>query len=107
MQIHGTLDPTVPYNGDNWTKSIDEVTEYWANFNNCNANPNINDIPNTNLIDKVQLSNTCIIMGIMEVRLNTTKLLVEDTHGPGLASHLLAQTMILKLQLKFGDFFSI
>jgi len=52
MQIHGTLDPTVPYNGDSWTKSIDEVTEYWSNFNNCNTNPNINDIPNTNLIDQ-------------------------------------------------------
>ena len=52
MQIHGTLDPTVPYNGDSWTKSIDEVTEYWANFNNCNTNPNINDVPNTNLIDQ-------------------------------------------------------
>ncbi len=52
MQIHGTLDPTVPYNGDSWTKSIDEVAEYWANFNNCNTNPDINDIPNTNLIDQ-------------------------------------------------------
>tara|TARA_Y100000385_G_scaffold57830_2_gene55539 strand:- start:214 stop:1359 length:1146 start_codon:yes stop_codon:yes gene_type:complete len=52
MQIHGTMDSTVPYNGDIWTKSIDEVIGYWSNFNNCNTNPNINVIPNTNLIDQ-------------------------------------------------------
>ena len=52
MQIHGTLDLTVPYDGSSWTKSIEDVTEYWFNFNNCITNPNINDIPNTNLIDQ-------------------------------------------------------
>ena len=35
LQVHGTSDPTVPYNGDTWTKSIDEVVTYWAGHNQC------------------------------------------------------------------------
>ena len=36
LQIHGTNDQVVPYIGDpTWTKSIDDVLQYWVNYNNC------------------------------------------------------------------------
>jgi len=37
LHIHGTSDNTVPYNGDSWTESIDDVLQYWINYNNCNT----------------------------------------------------------------------
>ena len=52
MQIHGTADPTVLYNGNSWgIESIDDVISYWVDFNQCETNPIFNNIPDINLID--------------------------------------------------------
>ena len=52
MQIHGTSDATVPYNGNFlWTKSIDDVMEYWIEYNNTSYEPNIIEIPDINTSD--------------------------------------------------------
>lgn len=38
MQIHGTSDSVVPYiSSSPWTKSLEEVAQYWASFNNCTS----------------------------------------------------------------------
>ena len=45
LQLHGTSDPTVPYNGSpTWTLSIDDVIDYWVGINNCNTTPIITTI---------------------------------------------------------------
>ena len=51
MEIHGTADLTVPYNGGTFMEAIPNVLSYWVNFNNCNATPIVTDVPNTNLTD--------------------------------------------------------
>lgn len=52
LQIHGTKDGTVPYlGGQVWTKSIDDVLKYWTNYNNCNEEASVFNIPNTNMSD--------------------------------------------------------
>jgi len=51
MEIHGTADLTVPYDGGTFMEAIPNVLSYWVNFNNCNATPVITDVPNTNLTD--------------------------------------------------------
>lgn len=51
MDIHGTLDPTVPYTGNTTSKPIPDVVQFWADKNNCNPNPNITQVPNTNTTD--------------------------------------------------------
>jgi len=45
LQMHGTSDGTVPYNGTAWSKSIDEVLQYWMGYNNCNTAPTITSLP--------------------------------------------------------------
>ena len=45
LQMHGTTDVVVPYNGDTWTLPIDDVLEYWANYNNCNPIPSVTALP--------------------------------------------------------------
>lgn len=48
LQMHGDADGTVPYQGAaTWTKSIDEVVGYWVNFNQTEATPQENAIPNS------------------------------------------------------------
>lgn len=52
LQIHGTADGTVPYNGNpTWTKSINDVLQYWVNFNNCNSTPSVFNVPDINPSD--------------------------------------------------------
>lgn len=51
MQIHGTSDAVVPYNGASWTRSIPNVVDYWLRENNCNEAAQISQIPNTNTAD--------------------------------------------------------
>jgi len=52
IQIHGTTDPTVPYNGSaGWTASITNVLNHWATFNNCSLVPTVVNVPNTNALD--------------------------------------------------------
>lgn len=40
LQIHGTSDGTVPYEGGaGWSQSIPDVLDYWINYNNCDTDP--------------------------------------------------------------------
>jgi polyhydroxybutyrate depolymerase len=52
LQIHGTADATVPYNGaSGWTASIPSVMTHWANYNNCTSSPTTTAVPNTSTTD--------------------------------------------------------
>lgn len=51
MEIHGTLDGTVPYNGDATFAPIDSVVKKWRIHNNCSSSPITFSVPNTNLTD--------------------------------------------------------
>ena len=51
MEIHGTADETVPYAGNIVFTPIGDVVAYWVDFNNCNATPLVNQIPDTDVTD--------------------------------------------------------
>lgn len=51
MQIHGTADGTVNYNGDQYFLSVDSVLNYWVAHNNCNPVPMITSVPDINTSD--------------------------------------------------------
>ena len=51
MEIHGTLDPTVPYSSSSFTESIPNIMDYWVNFNNCNSNAVVTAVLNTSTSD--------------------------------------------------------
>jgi polyhydroxybutyrate depolymerase len=45
MQIHGTNDQTVPYAGNILFQPIENVINYWVQFNNCDTSAIFNAIP--------------------------------------------------------------
>jgi len=51
MEIHGTLDPTVPYAGGPNAVHTDTVVKYWVTKNGCNPVPQVSAVPNTVLLD--------------------------------------------------------
>ncbi|UOQ54789.1 extracellular catalytic domain type 1 short-chain-length polyhydroxyalkanoate depolymerase [Hymenobacter cellulosivorans] len=51
MEIHGTADNTVPYNGNILFVPIPSVLDYWVRFNGCSPTPVVTAVPNTNTTD--------------------------------------------------------
>ena len=51
LQIHGTSDSDVPYNGVWWSRSIEDVISYWVSYNNCDTNPTIMSFPDIDPLD--------------------------------------------------------
>ena len=53
LQFHGDSDFVVPYEGNPaWTKSIEEVVDYWTSFNNTKRNGQVQSLPNINPNDR-------------------------------------------------------
>ncbi|MFZ4633481.1 MAG: PHB depolymerase family esterase [Saprospiraceae bacterium] len=52
MEIHGTADPVVPYNGQiGVSLPVDTVVQYWVNQNGCNQSPVATVVPNLDPTD--------------------------------------------------------
>lgn len=51
MQIHGTADPTVDYNGSLGVSAIEPLVANWAQFNNCDPTPSFTALPNVSTTD--------------------------------------------------------
>ncbi len=51
LEIHGTADYTIPYNGSLWSEPIDTVINFWVGTNNCIPVPVITPIANIDTTD--------------------------------------------------------
>ena len=51
LQIHGTNDVLVPYNGGDGTMAINDVIDYWRGHNSCDSSPTVIDIPDIFALD--------------------------------------------------------
>ncbi len=51
LEIHGTNDTTVPYEGNALFASIPAVLQYWVNLNGCNPTPIVTVLPNLSTSD--------------------------------------------------------
>lgn len=51
LQIHGTQDETVPYAGAAWTRSIEDIVDFWVDYNGCNPVGTKSDVENSNTTD--------------------------------------------------------
>ena len=51
LEIHGTADPTVPYNGTATQSSIEDIIDFWVAKNNCTTTPIMTNVPNTDTGD--------------------------------------------------------
>jgi polyhydroxybutyrate depolymerase len=39
LHLHGTSDPVIPYQGNNYYASVDQVINHWVGFNNTVTDP--------------------------------------------------------------------
>ena len=51
MQIHGTADPVVPYEGGVWTEPLETTLAYWVEQNQCTTTPEMMSFPDLDMTD--------------------------------------------------------
>ncbi|MBE2246806.1 MAG: T9SS type A sorting domain-containing protein [Candidatus Competibacteraceae bacterium] len=51
MQVHGTADPVVNYNGIPSSLSVEETLLFWVNNNDCQSSYSLNPVPDNNVLD--------------------------------------------------------
>jgi polyhydroxybutyrate depolymerase len=51
MQIHGTHDTYVPYNGNSWLVGIQNLINFWVSHNGCSTTPIVTQIPDIDTTD--------------------------------------------------------
>lgn len=56
LQIHGTDDDTVPYDGSIFGASMDEIVDFWTTANNCDDMPTTTDLPDIDPADGSTIS---------------------------------------------------
>jgi polyhydroxybutyrate depolymerase len=57
MEIHGTADGVVPYNGSTGIEPVDTVIKYWVDYNQCGSSATTTSIPNTVTTDYCTATN--------------------------------------------------
>jgi len=84
LQIHGDQDGTVPYNGDpTFTKSINQVLEYWVEFNNCSFPPTTTAIEDINITDGSTVEHSIYSGGTDDVTVEHFKVFGGGHDWPG------------------------
>jgi polyhydroxybutyrate depolymerase len=51
MEVHGTADPIVPYEGSVLPVPVPTLVDFWADHNHCNPVPTVMPVPNVNTTD--------------------------------------------------------
>ena len=108
MQIHGTSDPTVLYDGSLGIASIENVISFWININNCNLSPIINSIPDLNLTDLSNAEHYIYSNGINESSVELYKIINGGHTWPGASIPLVGNNtnQDLNASEKIWDFFN-
>ncbi len=51
MEIHGTADETVPYEGNLFFMASEDIVDHWVAFNECDPEPVVTEVPDTDTDD--------------------------------------------------------
>ena len=106
LQIHGTSDSTVPYNGDTWTRSIEDVISYWANYNNCETNPTTTALADIDPSDGSTVEHIVYIAGDNGLTTEHMKVIGGGHTWPGSAFNFPGTNYDINASLEIWQFFS-
>ena len=79
LEIHGTEDGVVPYDGAIFSTPIDDVIDYWTLHNNCALTPIVSDIEDINTADNSTVTLYEYVNGDQQVNTNLFKI-TSGTH---------------------------
>lgn len=105
IQIHGTQDPTVPYNGNANSVSMTTLIDYWVDENNCNTDPIFTAIPNTNTTDQSTVEHYLYTDGNNNTQVSFFKVINGGHSWPGSAFSIGVTNQDINASLEIWKFF--
>jgi polyhydroxybutyrate depolymerase len=105
MQIHGTIDGTVPYIGNFLFEPIESVINYWVQFNNCDSNAIFNAIPDVVSTDNCTAEHYLYPNGDDSVEVEFYKIINGGHSWPGAPINLNTTNMDFKANQVIWRFF--
>ncbi|MFD2564732.1 extracellular catalytic domain type 1 short-chain-length polyhydroxyalkanoate depolymerase [Aquimarina rubra] len=106
MEIHGTADATVPYQGANWIESTPDVVSFWASFNNCDSTPEVTNIADTAPNDGSTVEYQVFKNGDNGARVEHYKIIDGGHKWPGTAFNSAGTNYDIDASALIWDFFS-
>ena len=105
MEIHGTSDGTVAYNGASWIEATSNTLNYWATFNNCAIPAIMTPVPNINLTDGCTAEHYVYQNGINGVEVEHYKIIAGGHTWPGAPFTVGVTNRDLDASIKIWEFF--
>jgi polyhydroxybutyrate depolymerase len=106
MQIHGTADATVPYNGNILFAHIDSLVNYWVEFNNCWPVPEIIQVPDIDTLDGCTAEQHIFSNGDAGATVELFKVLGGGHSWPGAPININITNMDFSASVEIWRFFS-
>lgn len=111
MQIHGTNDVTVKFDGTpgnigGVTTPIETLVQHWVNHNNCNTTPVKTNVPNTNLLDNCTAEHYVYSGGDKGSSVEFYKVIGGDHSWPGASFNINTTNMDFSASAEIWRFFS-
>ncbi len=106
LQIHGTNDEIVPYNGASWSRSIEDVMDYWVNYNNCDEPPSTVVFPDIDPTDGSTVEHIVYQNGDNNVTTEHMKVLGGRHTWPGSAYNFPGTNQDISASTEIWEFFS-
>ncbi len=106
MQIHGTADATVAYSGDAYIEPVDSLVKFWVNFNNCNPNPVMTNVPNVNTSDGCTAEHYVYSGGDSGATVELFKVIGGGHSWPGAIININVTNMDFNASIEIWRFFS-
>lgn len=106
MEIHGTADGTVPYNGTTGMESIANTLSYWVNFNQCNAAAIMTNVPDINTFDGSTAEHYLYQNGSNGVEVEHYKIINGAHTWPGAPFVIGTTNYDINASLKIWEFFA-
>jgi polyhydroxybutyrate depolymerase len=106
MQIHGTIDSTVPYAGNAIFTPIDTLVKFWRELNNCDPVAELEDVPNTSTTDNCTAEHYVWNNGDAGSSVEFYKILGGDHSWPGAIVNINTTNMDFSASREIWRFFS-
>lgn len=106
MEIHGTADATVPYNGTSSFIHIDSLVKFWVQFNNCSTTPIFTSVPDIDNTDNCTAENYLFNGGNQNSEVELYKIIGGEHTWPGSSFNTTVTNMDFSASEKIWQFFS-
>jgi len=107
MEIHGTADGTVPYNGlAGSMESINNTLNYWIGFNQCDVSPIFSNVPDINTFDGCTAEHYIYKNGNNGVEIEHYKIINGAHTWPGAPIVIGTTNYDINASLKIWEFFA-